>query len=94
MQQTQSSGLLTVRFKPACSATEPSWKIKISLVASSDMMLSNMRILGGGGGGGPGPMARKFWFCFFNPQLILQRGSNGFLLLGKLYKPLQCMGIL
>ena len=30
--------------EPACSATETSWKIKISLEASSDMMFSNRRI--------------------------------------------------
>ena len=34
-----------LRFKPACSATETSWKIKILLEASSDMMLSKRRIL-------------------------------------------------
>ena len=44
MRQTLSSGFLTVRFKPAFSATETSWKIIISLEASSDMMLSNRRI--------------------------------------------------
>ena len=27
MRQTRSSGFLTVRFKPACAATETSWKI-------------------------------------------------------------------
>ena len=43
MRQTRSSGFLTVRFKPACLATETRWKIKISLEASSDMMLSNRR---------------------------------------------------
>ena len=31
-----------VRFKAACSATETSWKNKISLVASLDMILSKM----------------------------------------------------
>ena len=33
-----------VRFKPACSATETSWKIEISLVASLNMILSNKQI--------------------------------------------------
>ena len=33
-----------VRFKPACSATETSYKIEISLVASLDMILSNKSI--------------------------------------------------
>ena len=33
-----------LRFKPACSATVTSWKIKISLEANSDMMLSKRRI--------------------------------------------------
>ena len=33
-----------VRFKPACSATESSYKYEISLVASLDMILSNKRI--------------------------------------------------
>ena len=33
-----------VRFKPACSATETSFKIEISLVSSLDMILSNKRI--------------------------------------------------
>ena len=31
-------------FKPVSSATETSWKIEISLVASLDMILSNKRI--------------------------------------------------
>ena len=30
-----------VRFKPACSATETSQKIEISLIASLDMLVSN-----------------------------------------------------
>ena len=42
MRQTRSLGFLTVRFKPDCPATETSWKIKISLEASSDMMLSKI----------------------------------------------------
>ena len=33
-----------VRFKPACSATETSYKIEISLVASYDMVHSKKRI--------------------------------------------------
>ena len=33
-----------LRFKSACSATVTSWKIKISLEANSDMMLSKRRI--------------------------------------------------
>ena len=33
-----------VRFKPACSAIETSWKIEISLVASKDMILYKKRI--------------------------------------------------
>ena len=33
-----------VRFKPACSATETSYKIEVSLVASLDILLSNKRI--------------------------------------------------
>ena len=33
-----------LRFKPACSATVTSWKIKISPEANSDMMLSKRRI--------------------------------------------------
>ena len=33
-----------VNFKPACSATETSYKIKILLVASLNMILSNKRI--------------------------------------------------
>ena len=33
-----------LRFKPACSATVTSWKIKVSLEANSDMMLSKRRI--------------------------------------------------
>ena len=44
MRQTRSSGFLTVRFKPACSAKETSWKIKMSLEASSDVMLSKRQI--------------------------------------------------
>ena len=33
-----------LRFKPACSATVTSWKIKISLEANSNMMLSKRQI--------------------------------------------------
>ena len=33
-----------LRLKPACSATVTSWKIKISIEANSDMMLSKRRI--------------------------------------------------
>ena len=33
-----------VRFKPACLATETSWKIEISLVPRQDMILSKKRI--------------------------------------------------
>ena len=34
-----------VRFIPACSATETSWKIEISLIESLDVILSNKRII-------------------------------------------------
>ena len=33
-----------VRFKPACSATETSWKIELSLLACLDMIISKRRI--------------------------------------------------
>ena len=33
-----------LRFKPACSATETSWKVETSLAASLDMILSKKRI--------------------------------------------------
>ena len=33
-----------VRFKPACSSTEISYKIEISLIASLDMILSDKQI--------------------------------------------------
>ena len=39
-----ATNVVLLRFKPACSATETSWKIKFSLEASSDMMLSKRRI--------------------------------------------------
>ena len=35
-----ATNVALLRFKPACSAMDTSWKIKISLEASSDMMLS------------------------------------------------------
>ena len=35
-----ATNVVLLRFKPACSAMEASWKIKISLETSSDMMFS------------------------------------------------------
>ena len=36
----EATNKVFLRFKSACSATVTSWKIKISLEANSDMMLS------------------------------------------------------
>ena len=68
--------VLTVRFKPACTATETSLINEISLVASLDMILSNKRITKAlislrGCAGWSAPL------LFANPrrQVFLRRGS-------------------